>query len=146
MTAPERIAEPSPTLTAAVRRFLQAPRFAAVATLNPDGSPLQAIVWYRLDGDDIVFNSRVGRRWPGNLGRDPRVSIIVADAYDYVELRGEVEIDDDPETGLAVISDLARRYHPDKEVADAQIARFAKERRVTFRLRPRRVFARLAEG
>ena len=29
----------SPTLSDAARRFLEAPRFAVVATLNPDGSP-----------------------------------------------------------------------------------------------------------
>ena len=81
-----------------------------MATLNPDGSPLQAVVWYLLDGDAIVFNSRLGRRWPTNLGRDRRVAVTVADGYDYVEMRGRVEIDDDPELGQAVIASLARRY------------------------------------
>jgi hypothetical protein len=38
------------------------PRFAIVATLNPDGGPLQAVVWYLIDGDAIVFNSRRGRQ------------------------------------------------------------------------------------
>jgi hypothetical protein len=33
-----------------------------VATLNPDGGPLQAVVWYLIDGDAIVFNSRRGRQ------------------------------------------------------------------------------------
>jgi PPOX class probable F420-dependent enzyme len=132
-----------PTLSGAARRFLDAPRFASVATLNADGSAVQAVVWYRLDGDAVVFNSRVGRHWPTNLNRDPRVSLIVADGYDYVELRGVVQIDDDPERGLAVISDLTRRYQRDPVKAAAQIAGFARERRVTFTLRPDRVFERL---
>ena len=144
MTALEATAPVSPTLSAAARRFLEAPRFAIAATLNPDGSPLQAVIWYRLEGDVVVFNSRVGRRWPGNLERDRRVSITVADGYDYVAMRGEVEIDHDPEIGQAVIAGLARRYQQDAAAADAQIERFATERRVTFRLHPRRVFERLS--
>ena len=143
MTASNRTAPISPALSAAARRFLELPRFAVVATLNPDGSPLQAVVWYNLAGDVIVFNSRVGRQSPPNLQRDRRVSITVADGYDYVDIRGSVEIDEDPVRGQAVIAELARRYQKNRAAADAQIAAFAKERRVTFELRPTRVFERL---
>jgi hypothetical protein len=88
MTVRDATAPSSPTLSADARRFLEAPRFAVIATINPDGSPLQAVVWFRLDGDTIVFNSRVGRRWPSNLARDRRVSVTVSDGYNYVDLRG----------------------------------------------------------
>ena len=142
MTAPDPTAAPSPTLSAAARRFLEAPRFGIVATINPDGSPLQAVVWYLLETDTIVFNSRVGRRWPCNLQRDERVSITVADGYDYVEMRGRVEIDEDPDLGQAVIAQLAHRYRSDRAMAEADIEGFRKQRRVTFRLRPERVFER----
>jgi PPOX class probable F420-dependent enzyme len=135
----------SPALSEPVRRFLEPPRFAIAATLNADGSPIQAVIWYLLDGDEIVFNSRLGRQWPSNLQRDRRVSITVADRYDYVDLRGEVEIDDDPQRGQAVIAQLTRRYQPDEEIADAQIAGFEKQQRVTFRLRPSKVFTRLSD-
>jgi PPOX class probable F420-dependent enzyme len=135
-----------PVLSGSVRRFLEQPRFGTVATLNPDGSPLQAVVWYLVDGDEIVFNSRLGRLWPSNLLRDPRVSITVADRYEYVDLRGEIRCDEDPVLGQAVIAQLTRRYQPDEEIADAQIAGFRKERRVTFRLRASKVFAHLSDG
>lgn len=144
MTAIEPTTPVSPALSARARRFLDAPRFAVVATLNPDGSPLGAVVWYRLEGDAVIFNSRVGRHWPANIGRDRRVSLTVADGYDYVELRGEVEIDEDPVRGHAVIADLARRYERDAAAVAAQIEVFATQRRVTFELRPARVFERLS--
>lgn len=144
MTATEPTARVSPTLSAKARRFLAAPRFAVVATLNPDGSPLGAVIWYRLEGDAIIFNSRVGRRWPTNIGRDRRVSITVVDGYEYVELRGEVEIDEDPVRGQTVIADLARRYQPDEAAAAAQIEAFATQLRVTFELRPTRIFERVS--
>jgi EAL domain-containing protein (putative c-di-GMP-specific phosphodiesterase class I) len=81
-----------------------------------------------LEGDAIVFNSRVGRQWPTNLERDPRVSITVADGYDYVEMRG------DPSRSTRIRS-AARPSSPAWRAATrrtgprrAQIAAFAKER------------------
>jgi PPOX class probable F420-dependent enzyme len=144
MTALDSIAPVSPTLSAAACRFLEAPRFAVVATLNPDGSPLQAVIWYRLEDDTIVFNSRLGRHWPTNIQHDRHVSITVVDGYDYIEMRGVVEIDEDPQLGQAVIAGLTRRYEPNREAAEARIAGFARERRVTFRLRPSGIFERLS--
>jgi len=138
-------ADTSPTpaiLSPDGRRFLEAPRFAVVATINPDGSALQAVVWYDLRGDTIVFNSRVGRTWPANLERDPRISFLVEDGQDYIEMRGEVEIDEDPVRGQKVILELARRYEPERDPA-AQAAAFAGQQRVTFELRPTRIYERL---
>ena len=65
--------------------FLAAPRrFAILATLDPDGTPRQAVIWYRLDPDGrITVNSAEGRRWPANLRRDPRCSLAVVDGAEY---------------------------------------------------------------
>ena len=145
MTTFDRVGPYSPSLSDAARAFLAAPLFGTVATINPDGSPLQAVIWYQLEGDFIVFNSRLGRQWPTNLQRCGLASILVADGYDYVEMRGEVEIDDDPVRGQAVIAALARRYLTDESEAEASIAGFAGQLRVTFRLRPSRVFERLSD-
>ena len=126
-----------------VHDFIAAPgRFATLATLDPDGAPRQAVIWYRLDPDEmLVVTSAEGRRWPANLRRDARVAIAIAapgDGYQWVGLEAEVaEIIDDQAIAQADIADLARRYHPDDpaEVA-ADIARFRAQHRVTFRLRP----------
>jgi len=144
MTDPDRTDHSSRALSAAARLFLEPPLFAVVATLNPDGSPLQAVIWYAFEGDAIVFNSRVGRQWPTNIGRDRRVSLTVSDGYEYVEMRGEVEIDNDPVRGQEVIAGLARRYRENPAKVEEQIAGFAKQSRVTFTLRPTSVFERLS--
>ena len=68
----------------------------------------------------------------------------VRDGYDYVEMRGRVEIDRDPVRGLEVISDLARRYHGDPGKVAREIEKFSHETRVTFVLRPDRIFERFA--
>src|SRR6478672_6220543 len=56
------------SLSDATRTFLGRPGlYAVIATIDADGSPRQAVIWYRVDGDEIVINSLVGRRWPANL-------------------------------------------------------------------------------
>ena len=79
MTSTEA-ADPRPTLSPDARAFLSQPHFATIATLDPDGTPRQAVIWYPLEGDELVINSAMGRRWPTNLLRDPRISIAVTDA------------------------------------------------------------------
>jgi len=146
MTTPPSTGPARPTLSDAGRRFLDSPRFGIVSCLNPDGSPLQAVIWYRLDdGDALVFSSRIGRQWPTNIVRDRRVSVAVADGYNYVEMRGLAEVDEDPVRGQDVIADLARRYRQDPAMLEEQIAAFARQSRVTFTLRPTRIFERLSD-
>jgi len=40
------------------------------------------VIWYRLEDDTIIFNSRLGRQWPTNIQRDRHVSITVVDGYE----------------------------------------------------------------
>ncbi|MCI2423143.1 PPOX class F420-dependent oxidoreductase [Saccharopolyspora sp. K220] len=71
--------------------LLDSPVFAMVATIQPDGSPQQSVVWVKRDGDDVLFMSAVGSRKERNLRRDPRVSVLVSppDApYTYAAIRG----------------------------------------------------------
>ena len=129
----------STTLSERVRSFLDANRFATIATTDPDGSPRQAVIWYRLEGDAIVLNSRVGRRWPANLVRDQRISVAVgdqADGYRWVGLTGRVTIVDDQPTAQADIAEMARRYHADEPDKAERLIRngFERQARVSFRV------------
>lgn len=123
-----------------VRAFLAATRFVTVATVDPDGGPRQAVVWYRLDGDDIVLNSSVGRRWPANLVRDPRISLAITDAtdgYRWIGLVGAaIPVTEQP-TAQADIAEMARRYHADDpDEAERLITqRFERQERISFRVR-----------
>ena len=126
-----------------VRAFLQVPRYASVATIDADGTPRQAVVWFLLDGDTIVVNSLEGRRWPSNLRRDPRISIAItaADHEEWVGLSGTVEVDDDQEHAQADIAAMARRYHHANPAAAEELIehRFRPQQRVSFRLVPTRI-------
>lgn len=130
-----------PALTPEVRDFLSAERFAVVGTVGADGTPHQAVAWYALQDDVLLLNSAEGRRWPSDLRRDPRVSVMVSDGYRWVSLSGSVEIDDDQQRAQADIAAMARRYHADDpEQAEALIRdRFRPQYRITFRLRPETV-------
>ncbi len=130
----------TPALAPRIREFLAETRFASIATIDPDGGPRQAVVWYRLDGEEIVLNSAVGRRWPANLLRDPRISLTIVnadDGYAWVGLTGTVTAIRDQETAQADIAEMARRYHADDPAkAERLIAdRFERQERISFRVR-----------
>jgi PPOX class probable F420-dependent enzyme len=129
----------------AARRFLERPGlFATIATLNPDGTPNQAVIWYVFNDDAFLVNSREGRRWPTNVRRDPRVSIAVEVGYTWVGARGLAEVIDDQEQAQAHIAALARRYRQeDPKVAEREIAAFEKQRRVSFLIRPQALYLHL---
>lgn len=138
-------AHPSPTIPArpAVhlderkRTFLERRLFAALATVDPDGGPRQAVIWYRLEPDGrILVNSRAGRRWPANLRRDGRASLAITDTDEgerWLGLTGHVEsIDDDVDRAREDIVALAHRYRD--EPTPGSLAAFRTQPRITFRI------------
>jgi len=121
-----------------VRRFLAAPRTAALASAGADGAPHQTFIWYDLEPDDtILVNSLVGRRWPADLRRDGRAALAVADAANQLSWVGlsaaVVAIDDNRERARADIIGLAYRYQG--QPTEAYLDQFRTQQRVTFRLR-----------
>ena len=134
---------PASPLSETHRAFLRTPRFASLATVDPDGAPRQAVAWYDLLPDDrLLVNSRAGRRWPANLQRDGRVGISVIDVENgesWLGLTARVdEIVEDVTRAREDIVNLAYRYedgHPSEE----SIATFRSQPRITFLLRIERV-------
>jgi PPOX class probable F420-dependent enzyme len=84
------------------RDVLDGPHLAVLATANADGRPQSSVIFVRRDGDTVVFSTIKGRLKTRNIARDPRVSLLVADrqAGRYVEIRGTVDVTDDPEKRL----------------------------------------------
>lgn len=73
------------------QELLSNPNYAVVSTLNRDGSIHQTVVWVSSEGDSVAVNSAIGRIWPSNLERDPRISVLVQETgnpYHFVEIRG----------------------------------------------------------
>jgi len=128
-------------LTPDQRAFLEERHFAVLGTTNASGTPHLTIMWYLLDGDEIVFNTKVGRAKESNLARDPRVSLLVYDdgGYKYMRIDGRVKTITDPQIAHRDIARLAVRYEGE-EKAKAQVARFNSEERISYRLPTTRVY------
>lgn len=141
---------PDPTdLPEHVRAFLAEPNFLTIATVDPDGSPRQAVIWFTLDGQELIVNSAVGRRWPANLLRDGRVSVAVTDrldGYRWIGATGRAVPVTEQSVAQADIAHMARRYQEDDPVAAERLIRdrFERQERVSFRIRPDAVYDHLA--
>lgn len=121
------------TLSDEQRAFLAERRFAVMATINPDGMPQQTVVWYELQGDEIMLNTAAGRLKDKNLRRDPRISLCVENEYIFVTITGHARLIEDQRIAQADIERLAVRYDG-AESAKRQMERFSKQQRVTIRV------------
>jgi len=128
-------------LTPGQRKFLEERRFAVVGTINPDGSPHLAVMWYLIDRDDIVVNSAEGRLKDRNLARDPRMSVIIADGYSFVRIDGKASIEHDQRIAQADIRRLAVLNYGEAKADESVRERFGKQHRISYRLPIRRVYS-----
>ena len=93
------------------RELLDSKNHAVVSTLNENGSIHSTVVWVNLEDGVVAVNSAVGRKWPSNLERDPRITVTVYDEsnpYEYVEIRGTASGTTDGAD--AHIDRLAKKY------------------------------------
>ena len=99
-------------LDANVRRLLDAPNFASLATLMPDGSPKVEPVWVGREGD-LVLIATDSRSLKGrNLDADGRVALSVTDyenPYEQALIRGRV-VETRDDNDLEVLDALSRQY------------------------------------
>jgi len=122
-------------LSEKARALLQERRFAVLGTINKDGSPQLTTMWYLLDGDVILMNTKAGRTKERNMRRDPRISVCIEDGYSYVTISGTVEMIDDSQVAQRDIYRLAVRYNGEEEARRQMEEQFSKETRVTLHLK-----------
>lgn len=127
-------------MSAEVLAFLQQPHFAVAATLAPDGLPHQTVVWYMLDGADVVFSIPENSVKHKHLLRDARVSLCIEEAFRYVTLAGRAELSADP--GRQIYQQLGARYQPvialraaAPAMPDSRVADLMTRERVTIRVK-----------
>ena len=96
-------------LSDAARELLDGPHTAILATSNADGRPQSSVIFVKRAADTVLFSTIRGRLKTRNMERDPRVSLLVlAHSGRYVEIRGHVDIADDPEKAL--LHEMYQRY------------------------------------
>ena len=114
------------------------PFVGVVTTLRRDGSPHSTVVWVDVLDGLPSFNTARGRAKERNMGRDPRVSLLVLDpqnVYRWLAVDGRVELTE--EGADAQIDKLARKYLG----KDRYPGRQPDETRVTVVITPERVDA-----
>jgi PPOX class probable F420-dependent enzyme len=124
-----------------VRDFLEAPRYAVLATINEDGTVQQTVMWYQLRGNHVMMNTKRGRVKDNNLLRDRRISICVEDEYRYVTIAGEATLIEDQAAAQADIKTLAIRYNGQEKGEQQSRDLFAKQQRITILLPIERLIA-----
>jgi PPOX class probable F420-dependent enzyme len=100
-------------MTPEVRRLLDRPNYAHVATLLPDGAPHSVPVWIAIEGDNLAILTGPGSRKARNIERDPRVAISLIDVdqpFLSVLIRGQVVELVDGDRAWEIIDRISRKY------------------------------------
>lgn len=122
-----------------VQSFLtEGAKVLAVATINADGTPHLAPMWFTTDDGRVVFRSFTKSQKIVNLMRDPRLTVLVETGDFYAELRGVMikgiaTLVTDPDYILGVYGQLTAKYpfagtEPvdlDEEALEATFGRYA---------------------
>ncbi len=126
-----------PTIPESHRDLLDA-QVATLATVGPDGRPQSSALWFLAEGDTVRLSLITTRQKTKNLMAQPVASLVILDLADparYLELRGDVSIEDDDDYEFA--NRLGAKYGmPDVSVIDGP-----GERRVVVTIEPVRVHA-----
>ena len=100
------------TLPDDVKKLIDGPNFAHLATIMADGSPQVAPVWVSREGDRILVGTGSPSLKARNAKRDPRVALSVIDfanPYEEAQLRGRV-VEQRPDPELKTKDAVARKY------------------------------------
>jgi PPOX class probable F420-dependent enzyme len=122
-----------------VKALLEAPHYAVISTINPDGSILSTVVWFSFEDGVLAVNSSEGRQWPANLDRDGTVTLLVQRAdnpYEFVAIRGTASRAGDGDDD-AQIDRLAKRYinqdtYPFRQPGEVRVKYVIAPDRVTY--------------
>lgn len=106
-----------PVFSKQEQEILDMPSFARMATLMPDGSPQITVMWFRPDGNSLRMVTPEAAKKSRNLETDSRVAVVVEEPgnpYNFVEIRGSVEVVHDDEAARIEMPRIATRYIGDR--------------------------------
>jgi PPOX class probable F420-dependent enzyme len=95
-----------------VKRLIDGPNFAHLATLMKDGSPQVTPVWVSREGDRILVGTSSTSLKARNAQRNPRVALSVLDfanPYEEAQIRGRV-VEQRPDPELRTKDAVSKKY------------------------------------
>ena len=119
-------------------------RTGKLATVRADGRPHVAVIWFTVEGEDLLVNTWHTSVKARNLERDPRASLIVdleEPPYRYVLVEGRVTLSDDVSESRRIATIVGGRYMG-ADRAEEFGARNGVEGELAARLRIERIIAR----
>ena len=78
--------------------FIRSMKWASITSLRKDGSPTTSVVFYAVDGDDLLFSTTKDRIKAKTLKRDSRAAVTVLDEgapYRFASVEGRATIVED---------------------------------------------------
>jgi PPOX class probable F420-dependent enzyme len=105
----------SRTISAEAQALFGSDAVAHVWTSNADGSPQVSVVWFIVQGDEILFGTAADSHKARNLRRDDRIVLSIEDTernergfQRHLVIRGRARIEDGPDPDL--MDRLAVKY------------------------------------
>jgi PPOX class probable F420-dependent enzyme len=128
------------------RAFVADHRTCVFGYERKSGPPSMSIVYYVMDGDDLLVSTMVDRAKARAVRRNPQVSLCILDEkwpVTYLVVYGEAIIEEDPDATVDLMMKVAELMSGEKlaEGARPAVAAMAeKEKRVVIRVTPNATF------
>lgn len=122
--------------------FVRSMKSAIVTSLRKDGSPSTSLVFYAVDGDDLLFSTTADRLKAKTLRRDSRAAITVLDEgapYRFVSVEGTATVESDDIIPGHIAVNRVMRGAPDWQPPEGYLETLRSQKRVIIRVRPERV-------
>lgn len=124
---------------AVLEELLGGPNFAALTTLQADGTPRTHVMWVSGTPELLRINTETGRAKYRHMRNDPRVTVMIWEAATpnrFAEVVGRVTRIVDGPAARAHIDELAQKY-----LGEPYDESWIKTERVIFEIEPQRIFA-----
>jgi len=126
------------------RRYLAETPTIILVTIGHDGYPHAVPMWFVVDDDGTVLMTTYGRSQKVvNARRNSRVALLVESGVRYDELkgvllRGDVEVVEDEDLCVSVLTRIHAKHSGDLTADVGDIMRAQARKRVVLRIRPTR--------
>jgi PPOX class probable F420-dependent enzyme len=128
------------------RQFVRDHRTCIFGYARKDDGPAMTVVYYVMDGDDLLVSTMAERGKAKAVARDERVSLCVLDEqwpFTYLQVYGNGRLETDPEQAADILTRVVGLMAGEEVPASRrpQIAELSRqEQRVVIRIRPYATF------
>lgn len=127
-----------------ISTYLDQQRSATIATIGPNGLPHLVAMWYAVVDGHIWFETKGRSQKAVNIGRDPRMTILIEDGHTYDTLRGvsfegTAVVSEDPDDLWKVGVSVWERYNGPYTEEVKPLVEFMLQKRIAVRLDVERV-------